>query len=279
MLNIIILLLVLSFNVFSAVFGEYTDQTRQQSPTVTLLQSLKVPSRAVILDVGCGDGKATAKIAELDSVLRVVGIDPDDHMVSRAQAAHKYVPKMEFVTTSIQEFSEENSYDISTCFMTLHWMSQEQQETSFRNIYRALKSEGELWATLLIEREKPRLNTGVRIAIESEKWREYFKNYQDPLFVAEPAFLRGVLSSLGFQIKRFVLDETTIGSFKNDEEFVDFIGIWSTYRKYFLDNEVLHREFWKDVISHYRRLTNQMEEPINFVDYYLIVHAVKEKRE
>jgi trans-aconitate methyltransferase len=88
-----------------------------------------------ILDVGCGTGSLTAKIAECGAT--VIGLDSSAEMIAKARAEH---PDMLFVERSITAFDEPPTFDAIFSNATLHWVTD--AAGAVRAMARALKPGG-----------------------------------------------------------------------------------------------------------------------------------------
>src|SRR2546423_478698 len=69
-----------------------------------------------ILDLGCGTGHLTAKIAE--SGATVVGLDHSAEMLNQARAAY---PGLEFVRGDARDFAFSEPFDAVFSNAVLHW--------------------------------------------------------------------------------------------------------------------------------------------------------------
>ena len=83
-----------------------------------LLGLLNAQAGERILDVGCGTGHLTAKIAE--SGATVIGLDNSAEMLLKAQAAY---PHMTWVNASASNFAFDQPFDALYSNATLHWVS------------------------------------------------------------------------------------------------------------------------------------------------------------
>jgi len=102
-----------------------------------LLGLLNAQAGERILDVGCGTGHLTAKIAE--SGATVIGLDNSAEMLLKAQAAY---PHMTWVNASASNFSFDQPFDALYSNATLHWVSD--AEGAVRCMAAALKTGGRL---------------------------------------------------------------------------------------------------------------------------------------
>jgi trans-aconitate 2-methyltransferase len=88
-----------------------------------------------ILDLGCGTGHLTAKIAQKGAI--AIGIDSAPEMVLQAQ--HNY-PDLQFAVADGANFAFDDPFDAVFSNATLHWIKPPQ--AAIRCIWQALKPEG-----------------------------------------------------------------------------------------------------------------------------------------
>jgi trans-aconitate methyltransferase len=92
-----------------------------------------------ILDIGCGTGQLTAKIAE--SGARVVGLDRSPEMIGQARQNY---PALEFRLTDAANFSFREEFDAVFSNAALHWI--QEPEKVIRSIAASLRPGGRLVA-------------------------------------------------------------------------------------------------------------------------------------
>lgn len=90
-----------------------------------------------ILDVGCGTGELTAKIAEPGAI--VTGIDQSPEMI---ESARSHYPELRFEVADITELSLGQEYDAIFSNATLHWVLE--KEKAAAQMRRHLKPGGRL---------------------------------------------------------------------------------------------------------------------------------------
>ncbi len=100
-----------------------------------LLQLLNPQPGEVILDLGCGTGQLTAKIAQ--SGAEVIGIDSAVTMIDKARQNY---PHLRFDVADACNFVVEQPLDAVFSNAALHWI--QPPETAVRCIYQALKPGG-----------------------------------------------------------------------------------------------------------------------------------------
>ncbi|MEM6753480.1 MAG: methyltransferase domain-containing protein [Cyanobacteria bacterium P01_C01_bin.38] len=100
-----------------------------------LLQILKPQPNELILDLGCGTGQLTAKIAE--SGAEVIGIDSASEMIEKAQQNY---PKLKFKLDNARNFELSQPIDAVFSNATLHWIPQ--ADEVINRINKSLKTGG-----------------------------------------------------------------------------------------------------------------------------------------
>ncbi|GAA6618292.1 class I SAM-dependent methyltransferase [Scytonema sp. NUACC26] len=100
-----------------------------------LLQLLSVQPKERILDLGCGTGHLTAKIADAGAI--VMGIDADVMMVEKARQNY---PHLKFLVADARDFQVNEPFDAVFSNATLHWIPD--ANAVIRCIARALKPGG-----------------------------------------------------------------------------------------------------------------------------------------
>jgi trans-aconitate 2-methyltransferase len=100
-----------------------------------LLQWLNPKAGELILDVGCGTGQLTAKIAE--SGAEVIGIDSATTMIEQARQNY---PNLRFEVADTRNLQIDKSLDAVFSNATLHWVKE--ADAAIASIYQALKPGG-----------------------------------------------------------------------------------------------------------------------------------------
>lgn len=83
------------------------------------------------LDLGCGWGELSSRMAELPSMERVLGIDISEEIIGQATRAHK-ASKAKFLRTDIVDMDEH--FDMITCLGSLDYILPEMLELTLRKI-------------------------------------------------------------------------------------------------------------------------------------------------
>lgn len=103
----------------------------------TLIELLAPQPGELILDLGCGTGQLTAKIAAMGS--KITGIDRSEEMI---QQARQNYPHLQFKVADARDFQVEHPLDAVFSNAVLHWIKQ--PESVVNCIQQALKPGGRL---------------------------------------------------------------------------------------------------------------------------------------
>ncbi|ADI73806.1 Methyltransferase type 11 [Methanohalobium evestigatum Z-7303] len=110
------------------------------------LEHISINPDYLVLDVGCGGGKAIQILADFCPYGKVHGIDYSEEMVSMAQEVNNELVKnnhveIKYGTVSSIPYSD-NTFDLVTAFETYYFWPD--LENDLKEIYRVLKPEGVL---------------------------------------------------------------------------------------------------------------------------------------
>jgi len=105
-----------------------------------LITELDLLGTERVLDLGCGDGAVSARIAELVPNGEVVGIDASRGMVEAARAKGR--KNLRFLLMDINELNYSDEFDVVFSNATLHWIKDHKH--LLRNVGRALRQGGRL---------------------------------------------------------------------------------------------------------------------------------------
>jgi trans-aconitate 2-methyltransferase len=90
-------------------------------PFTELLSRVDADSPRVVVDLGCGDGSATAGLAQRWPGARVTGVDSSPSMLEAA-AAHAVPGRLEFQPGDLREWRPRTPVDVLVSNAALHWV-------------------------------------------------------------------------------------------------------------------------------------------------------------
>lgn len=148
--------------------------------TLPVLERMRLAATDNVLDVGCGAGWLSRRLAKLASEGRVVGMDISEEMIRRARRASIDFENLMFVTGEVQEIPWEAnffSHEISV-ESSYYWPD---PGAGIREICRVLKPGGSAWILINYYRDNPHCHQwGDLLAVKThllsaEEWSEFFR--------------------------------------------------------------------------------------------------------
>ena len=103
-----------------------------------VLNLVDTSENVMAIDLGCGNGCLTEKLAEKG--FRVLGIDASEDMIKTAKKLHSNI---DFVMADAAEFDLHEKADVIFSNAMLHWIDANKQENTMSNISSQLKSNGQ----------------------------------------------------------------------------------------------------------------------------------------
>ena len=104
-----------------------------------VLDLLTVPAGSRVIDLGCGSGTLTKKLAERG--YQTTGIDSSPDMIGLARAEH---PELNFLHADAESFTLPEPADAIFSNAVFHWIDADRQERMLANIASQLRTGGEL---------------------------------------------------------------------------------------------------------------------------------------
>lgn len=151
---------------YSGVADEY-EQARPSYPQELInsaVEIAKLPQNAIILELGCGPGKATTAFAEKG--FSMICLEPSQAASEIAKRNCANYPNVEIVNTSFEEYLLDNKhFDAVLAANAWHWMP---PEIKYKKAAEALKDHGNL---ILLWNLTPQLPYKVYQAIDEEVYQ------------------------------------------------------------------------------------------------------------
>ncbi len=153
-----------------------------------------------VLDVGCGDGQVTARLAKQFPTVQFVGCDISKEMI--AFATQKYppsdYPNLTFLLKDACHLEYEAVFDRVISFSSLHWISE--QKIALESIYQALKPGGKVLIRATPKSSNNDFKAASMKVILSFKWVTHFMNFKSTHSFHSERDYRKMLTGIGFTI-------------------------------------------------------------------------------
>ncbi len=157
--------------------GLYRERSSlQQTMAAEVLQSLDLTGSERVLDVGCGDGRITAQIAQRVPTGSVVGVDASSNMIELA--SQKKDPNLLFQVADARSLPFHHEFDLVVSFNALHWIHE--QEVALTSIHKSLKPGGTAHLRLVPMGARKSIETVLEETRSSPTWNKFFLEFHDP---------------------------------------------------------------------------------------------------
>jgi len=185
------------------VYQEHSSE--QQKWGKELIQKLNLKGHEKVLDIGCGDGKVTAEIAECVPEGSVIGIDNSEEMI---RLASRTFPKEKFLNLFFQlkdarylDFNDE--FDIVFSNASLHWVID--HLPVLRGIQKSLKHSGRVLIQMGGRGNAAEIIEVLEMMMKDKKWESYFTCFSFPYGFYGPEEYGAWLKEAGLKSKRIEL--------------------------------------------------------------------------
>lgn len=241
----------------------------QKAMASEVLALLELGGSEHILDVGCGDGRLTARVADRVPEGQVLGVDASPDMVAFAaatfvQCASRPRDNLRFEVADARELRYRHAYDLVVSFNALHWVPE--QVEALRGIAAALRPAGRAQLRLVVKGEVTSLEAVAEQVRQDSRWAPQFEGFRDPYLRLTAAAYAALAERVGLR----VLDQRTNArswDFKTDAAFFGFckagFGAW-TRRLMESDADT----YVHDVIRSYRLALAAPPEEMNLFRFY-----------
>lgn len=175
-----------------------------------LIGKLQLRGHEAVLDIGCGDGKVTAQIAEFLPQGRVMGVDNSDEMIELARttfptAAH---PNLCFQVQDARCLPFQADFDLVFSNAALHWIRN--HRPLLAGVSRSLKPQGRVLMQMGGKGNARFMIEAMETLMARKEWRGYFKDFVFPYGFHDPESYRVWLDEAGLDPVRVELIPKTM---------------------------------------------------------------------
>lgn len=150
----------------------------QEAMAEEVLSQLHLRGDEQLLDLGCGDGRLSARIAERLPHGSVLGVDASADMVAYAQRQFAARPNLRFTVADARRLDFDAAFDLLVSFNALHWVPQ--QADALRGIRRALKPQAHARLRLVTRAALTSLEEVAEQVRRLPLWEDAFISFSDP---------------------------------------------------------------------------------------------------
>lgn len=201
--------------------GYYRQSALQKWVADEHLASLSLTDGDRVLDVGCGDGKITAEIADRLPRGSVLGVDPSTGVIAFARERFQR-KNLDFAAGDATRLAYREEFDLIVSFNALHWVLD--QAAALSSISRALRSGGRAFLELVPQAERRSIEDVLEATRGSSGWAQYFTQYRTPFLHLSPEEYASLAEGSGLRVERIVTERKQ-WDFGSREGFVDWARI------------------------------------------------------
>lgn len=177
---------------------DYAQNSQNQYQWATeLIPKLKLQGHEALLDIGCGDGKITAQIAEALPNGKAVGIDSSEQMINLAKTtftSEKH-QNLAFYQMDARSLAFQEEFDIAFSNAALHWILD--QKAVLKGVQRCLKPQGRVLFQMAGKGNAKAVLDIFDELLELPQWRRYFEGFSFPYAFLGAEGYRGLLLDAG----------------------------------------------------------------------------------
>ncbi len=170
-------------NFNSKAFTYANNSLVQKSASEILLNLLSIQPGEDVLDLGCGPGHITKKIAQITEGT-VMGIDISQSMIEQAVSSSQGLPNLTYYVMDAENFELPVNFNIIVCNSTFQWFQKPEQALTC--CFNALKQGGRIGvqapATQLYS---PNFVSAIEKVRTHPDTKEIFKEFKSPWFFLE----------------------------------------------------------------------------------------------
>ena len=170
-----------------------------------LIPKLKLRGNEALLDIGCGDGKITAEIAQSLPHGYVVGVDSSPQMINLAKDSQpkEQHPNLSFELMDARNLRFKEEFDVVFSNAALHWILD--QKSVLNGVHRSLKPKGRLLFQMAGKGNAGAVLELFDKLIALPRWQHYFEGFSFPYAFLNPQEYSQLLADSGLEAVRVEL--------------------------------------------------------------------------
>ncbi len=250
-------------------YGKHTSFQNHGWALAALFERINFKGDEAILDIGCGHGKLTAKMAQKVPRGNVIGIDLSPSMIQAAQQSFIDATNLRFEIADATNFSFKQKFDCITSFFVLHWVKD--QGAVLHNIKKSLKPTGKTLIIMAVRQDDSLISRAFKTLKREHAWKTAIENNKKSLFLKSKNDFKQLLDQAGFEHKKIeIIHRSSMAP--TLEATVQTLMRWVPHSTELPHDQAL--KFSKALAeAMYKQLNKKPEEPISFVQDFLLVEA------
>ena len=215
-----------------------------------LIEKLSLTGNESLLDIGCGDGKISAKLSTILKKGEAVGIDASENMINLAskEFPNDKFQNLTFYRMDAYEINFSKKFDVVYSNACLHWIKD--HSGVLGKVRECLKPKGRILFQMGGRGNVGEVLNVVKLVSNKENWSRYFDNFVTPYYFYDIKDYEIWLSENHFKSNRLELIEKNI-KHSGEESFKGWLRTtWFP----FTDRlpEVLRETFLNEVSETYK---------------------------
>lgn len=226
-----------------------SNSSAQKNWGFELLAKLNFKGNERVLDVGCGDGKLGAEVAQILPKGSVLGIDLSEDMISFARNNYTQdkFPNLTFMQINADELTFDSEFDVVFSNAVLHWIKD--PGNALKCFWESLKPGGIFLAQFGGKGNAADILKIADFMLESEKWSSYFRNFVFPFGFYGPEEYDKWLKEANFSVKRLEIISKDLALEGEKGLFAWIASTWHPYIQQ-VPSE-LKEDYINEVIAHF----------------------------
>ncbi|TFG26491.1 MAG: methyltransferase domain-containing protein [Promethearchaeota archaeon] len=182
------------------------------------IEKLNPQNNENILEIGCGNGILTTKLAKLIPHGKITAIEPSKEMTEQAKEnlAQNNVPNVMVINLDATKIKYENEFDAVFSNSAIHWIKN--QELIYGLIYTVLKNNGRIMIQTGLKQITKYAQALINVGIE---FKEYLKDFKSPWRFLTKKETQNILEIKNF--KEIEVEQYPyIAKFQNEDDLINY---------------------------------------------------------
>ena len=171
------------------LYLKFKNERTQPAHDLISRIDMRYPQR--ILDIGCGPGNSSHLLKGRWFSAEVLGLDSSEAMIERAIKEHRNVNFV--LADATGDISRFGMFDIVFSNAAMQWMPSIEKLLPF---YFKMLNPGGIMAMQIPNPSSMHIQTAIDRVASSDRWKNYFLQFQNGLYLYEPGFYYDILRSL-----------------------------------------------------------------------------------